>query len=216
MLNPPGSHPSSLGAKDTDAALWKKAVTLGFLLLLANVCIGFAAVVLHYDTLQCEDGPLENTQALFLAVTALSYLYLLCARTDEGIAHAGIGLLCFSFLLRELDLELLPVPVLLQTLGSGQGKRILLAALWLSLALYALFHWRHTQRLLRRYLAADALLVYGSASALLMLSFLLDRKYLLPTHAVLIEELAETTAYLLLLLPLFARAGGGLRKPVSN
>lgn len=178
------------------------------LIWLSAMVSGSLSVVLHdLEHLHDENGIFESGQVALLCIGALGYWWLAVAGVMETrLVHGTLGLLCISFVLRELDVEHLSVPELVKLLGSGIGRNLLLLCLWVWLAgLYC--------RLIPNKVAfvkdfcrsrtGIAVLVCGT---LLILSALLDRGYLPLPHLRLLEELVEIHAYLMLVLPALARA----------
>jgi len=87
-----------------------------------------------------ESGILEILQALFIAISIV--LYILCAFFNKNIGTKlisfALSLLSLSFLLRELDVEKYDIPFIFIFLGSGTGRNILLALLWIILLIVLL------------------------------------------------------------------------------
>lgn len=171
-------------------------------LLLGSINAVFAYHVILYEhhEVHGENALLENLQAAFLALAALLYLVPTAANAANNFLNKAFALLCFSFLLRELDLEHLGLPNVIAQLGSGTGRKVLLLALW-GLLLFGFVRNIGDKRgfvrqLLRSYKFALMIVVL----ILLGLSAVMDKELLPLTPARLYEELAETNAYFLMLV----------------
>lgn len=172
------------------------------LLVIANILFITVVSVTGHDRLHGENAILENFQVLLLTTGGALYLWLSGkVSTADKYLYRGLALLSASFVLRELDLELLPVPALVQSLGSGFGRNLLLTLLW-GWLFYAWFNRvADKRRFIFAFLQSRSCLLLTSALLLLIGSALLDRGLVVPGQARLFEELAETNAYLLMLLP---------------
>ena len=100
-------------------------LTLGVL----NLTLVYFLIFYGNQGLYGENGLLENIQAILLALGTFLFLAPPQYNAYSSLRYA-LALLCFSFLLRELDVEQMDIPVILQALGSGRGKRVLLLLLW--------------------------------------------------------------------------------------
>lgn len=178
----------------------------------------FSAFVIHYEYhhLHEEDGLLERLQAIVLLATTLLFLWLPRPTLAAAASQLGLALLSFSFVLREVDVERLPLPDLLRTLGSGDGKRYLLGLLWGGLAAWLLHQQRRSIGLVRQLLRVPYLHLLVTALLFLLVSFVMDKKLLDFTYHQLLEEVAECNAYFLLLLAGFWLARGRWRGPQAH
>lgn len=172
----------------------------------ANVSVVIVSITQNNTNLHAENALLENIQATFLAMAALGYLFLRPRSPGERNVYLGVALLSFSFVLRELDLDRMNVPLLARTLGSGPGRVVLLSGLWILLSAHA---WRSISakvQFLRQFLGSQLFLVLLAAFCLLLLGAMMDKNIFSMTQARLAEELLETNAYLLLVLPLLFKS----------
>jgi hypothetical protein len=104
---------------------------LFLILFLAGTFIassGYAGEMIRVDK---ENGPLENLQVVLLFLSSIAFL-LPMKRADRSCRSILLGgaMLCFSFILRELDVEDLAVPQWVIAVGSGTGRDILLGTGW--------------------------------------------------------------------------------------
>jgi len=171
-------------------------------LLLAGINALFAYDVLLFDhhEVHGENALLENLQALFLTLATALFLVPTASNIANKCLNKAFALLCFSFLLRELDLEHLGLPALLVQLGTGTGRTLLLAALW-ALVLYGFVrNVTHKPYFLRQLLRSYKFAVMAVVLVLLAISAVMDKELLPVTPARLYEELAETNAYFMMLV----------------
>jgi hypothetical protein len=194
----------------------KTALLIGFVFTLVNSILAYLGIVFQYEALYSENALLENAQVLFLAVAAIGYLVIAPSHQYERLINSAIALLCFSFVLRELDIEHLNLADVLVTLGSGTGRNILLAFLWVSLSAYGFATINNKLSMARQFISSYAFLALTIAFLLLMVGAVMDRKVIEFSHAVLIEELAETNAYFVIALPVLVKAISWAYKTAVN
>lgn len=190
----------------------------GFFLI--NAALAYAIIFFEHHHVHAENHAMENVQALVLAAGVLAHLYFFDAQKANGFFHGILSLLCFSFLLRELDVEDFPLPLLLIHLGSGVGRNILLLALWSSLA------YRGAGRIVDGSFTVEALArrffspYFGLVFLLLGASAAFDQQLLGASHPRLFEELLEVNAYLCLVVPALRswlqQGAQGLKTPESE
>ncbi|MFT6093827.1 MAG: hypothetical protein ACJA2Q_001727 [Pseudohongiellaceae bacterium] len=172
-----------------------------------NTCIIYFFLTQQSDAFHSEDAALENAQVVFLMISTLGFLFIVPFRHAEKPIHIAISLLCFSFILRELDLEDLNVSTLIKLLGSGQGRVLLLAFLWALLAFYGYGAIKNKIRYLRTFFSSPLFAVLLIAFLMLIASAVLDKKIFNIGQSRFFEELAETNAYMLISLPVVCLAG---------
>ena len=170
-------------------------------LLLLNIAFLSLVISLDLHYLYRENALLENLQALFLILSTITYLWLSSYCSGQvRLGWIAVSLLCFSFITREVDLELLPLFESIGFLFHGAGRTILLLTLWAIFArmvftqggfkgcIASIFHSKYIQYLVLSFL----FLVAGA---------IFDREFFVLDYGKLFEELVETNAYLFLLLP---------------
>jgi hypothetical protein len=176
--------------------------TLGLAGVVAlNLVSASCVIAFEYHHLHDEDHLFENLQALLLGLGVLCGSLLLRDSGREFLVWAGLAVLSLSLLLREVDLDQMPVHGALQALGTGTGRAVLLGPLWLALGFgfwnLGALRWQW----LREVLVSPVFLCQVLAFALLVVSALIDRKLLGMTHPRLAEELLEINAYAFLIWP---------------
>jgi hypothetical protein len=194
----------------------KNLLFIGFSLAAVSACLAYIGIEFQYKALHSENSLLENAQVLFLAVAAVGYLLVAPSRQNERLVNVAIALLCFSFILRELDIEHLNLGSLFVALGTGTGRKILLAVLWLSLAAYGFRTVTKKRLFFKQFISSRAFIALTAAFLLLTVGAVIDRQILQISHGVLFEELAETNAYFCIALPVLAKAISRASKTGSN
>lgn len=172
---------------------------------LVNILVLWLVIFFDYHHVHDENHIMENTQALLLGISILYYGRLAAQNPHIRLAMVSLCLLCFSFLLRELDLEYMGLPGFIVYLGSGAGRTLMLAILWLAMACAYLCKTSDVRADFRRLTASRDFKFLTASALFLLLGALMDKEVLPVGHPRLFEELAEINAYLLLLWPGWSR-----------
>lgn len=146
-----------------------------------------------------ENGIVENTQVFILFITFLIFIIpsLYQSRSDKLI-FIFFSLLILNFMLRELDVEEFNLPKILIIVGSGTGKKILLAIGFTGILLYATFNIKHYMCLSIELLRSKAgHLIFLAPIFLFLGGFFEDAQF---QHHEYFEEISELIGYILLLL----------------
>lgn len=84
---------------------------------------------LHQLDIYSESGLLENIQAFVLAIACLTFLWpVIFEKRSDKLILLFFSLLCYAFVLREVDVEDLDIPDFLKAVGHGAGRNITVAA----------------------------------------------------------------------------------------
>ena len=170
-------------------------------------CLGFAAWAAYcvfvngHVHIYAENGLIENIQASPLAVACAVYLATVALeKRSDKLILLFCSLLCYGFVLRELDIEKFDVPRALVFIGSGVGRNMTLAVAVAGICLYAaltdLPRYRNTVAKFLRSMPG-VLLVAGGV--FLIIGDLIEKNKMI-ANAVFAEEMAELLAYVLILL----------------
>lgn len=157
-----------------------------------------------------ENGTLESLQASLLVLGCLLYslsFFLgggrLSAAVDESWISRGSALLCLSFFVREVDLETLSLPALLVIPWVGNGRTLTLCLLW-GFFIFAMARSRaSTTSLVQASIEQRLMHCFALAAVLLCSGAVFDRGLVGGDSARFFEELLETNAYMMLMLPLY-------------
>ncbi len=143
-----------------------------------------------------ENGILENLEVLFLFLAMLFFLY-----ASRHVSLKTIGwfsaVVCFSFILREVDVEDLSLPQWLIVIGSGKGRNALIVALSL-FTLWQLFKQINYRMIVPLLATRFAFYMYW-VFLCLVLSWLFDKGVVKSDSSNIFEELSEVNAYALIL-----------------
>lgn len=147
-----------------------------------------------------ENGLLENIQACILLI-AFSF-YLVNAAIEKQLSTLILltcSLLCYTFFLRELDVENFDIPQILHTIGSGFGRNISIVAAFLAVSFYAAKNYQFYKQAAISFLKTrpGILLMVGGAFLIIGSSF---ESFDSIAHNSFIEEEFELLAYILILL----------------
>lgn len=150
-----------------------------------------------------ENGILETLQAVLLALSCL--MFLATAIWEKGTGRLVVlfrALLCYGFVLREVDVETLDIPDLLILLGSGSGRNLSLGIGLILLCLCALFAgFRAQLRCGLDFARSRAGLLLLSGLGFLLLGDVFEKQVLgsIPHH-VFFEEMSELLGDVMILL----------------
>jgi hypothetical protein len=170
-----------------------------------NLLTVYLVVVFEVHHLHDENHLFENLQVLLLCLSVVASSLLLRGGNPDVFVWAGLALLSFSFLLRELDLERLPLPEFLQAAGSGRGRAGLLGGLWLTLGTAFLLRQSDKRGFLLWFMQSQVFAWLALALLPLLGSAAMDKELLPFAHPRLLEELFEINAYAFMAWPALRR-----------
>ena len=148
-----------------------------------------------------ENGLMENMQAFVLVIACITFLTV--AVFNKKAAKAILlfcFFLCYSFILREVDVEDFDVPYILKLIGSGTGRNAILLVGFVTICIYALSNgYSNFKKAAVEFIKTRAgiLLVLGGVLLFAGDSFETRNTIL---HHVFFEEIFELSAYILILL----------------
>ena len=190
----------------------KYYLLFGLGLVFFNSCMTFLAMTLQYESLQSENSILENLQVVFLTLATIGYLTFTLDPPNERLINSAIALLCFSFIMRELDTEHLNLPQILIAVSSGAGRKLLLGFLWISLFLYSYATIKNKLSFIEKFVKSYRFVILAAALLFLIIGGVMDRQIFDISHSILFEELAETNAYFVIALPVFYKTAQWVHK----
>ena len=151
-------------------------------------------------SIHAENHFIENMQA---AVCAMSMFCFLAAAFVNGEKAKAIPLffavLSLAFILREVDVERLDVPEIFKTLGSGNGRNILISALFVGVFAAAFMSFKFYLGAVFKFVRTKAFHWGVAAAAVLVLSDIVERMQSVP-HYEFWEETLELVGYTLFLI----------------
>jgi len=137
-------------------------------------------------------------------------------RSTDRIELIGLALLCFSFSLREIDIELVGLPALIEQFLVGKGRTATLLVLWSGYLALLLRQPIGFVDLIKRQFDSGLAAYLLIAACLLVCGAVFDRGILMLNHPRLYEELLEVNAYLLLFIPAAKAIIAVARKPQNQ
>ena len=165
------------------------------------IWVSYSVFAEGYVQLYAENGLVETLQVYLLTAACGVYLatFALEKRSDKLLLLA-CSLLCYGFIVRELDVETLAIPQAFILMGSGVGRTVTLAVAIAAICLYAVLtdpaHYRKAAAEFVRSRPGVLLMMGG---AFLIIGELIEKSKL-GTSRVFLEEMAELVAYVLILL----------------
>jgi hypothetical protein len=144
------------------------AVTGAFLVMF--LWSGYAVLILNQPEVYAENGPIENTQVGLLAISCfLFFMAAVWGKRPDKLPLLFCSLLCYSFVLRELDFEKMCVNPVIVFWGSGVGRDIHEAILFSGIGIYSLCYFKYYANMAARFLTSRSglLLMMGGLSLLL-------------------------------------------------
>lgn len=148
-----------------------------------------------------ENGLIENMQAYLLVVACAIYLATLALeKRSDKLILAACSLLCYGFIVRELDVETFDIPRALIFIGSGLGRDMSLAVAIAAICLYAtLTDLAHYGKAALRFVKSTPGVLWMTGGVFLVIGEVMEKNKIILHHA-FVEEMAELFAYVLILL----------------
>ena len=187
------------------------AITILFFLGLTFWTI-YSVYFLNQKFIYAENGPLENTQVLTLSIASLVFLLsVLCQERKDKLFQLFFSLLCLSFVLREVDVEDLNVPNILVSIGSGNGRNVMLTIGFVAIFFCISLNIVHYKKVLKFYILSKEGFLIVAAGILLCVGTLFEEMSWVAHHT-FIEEILELSGYVIILLVAFLWSKNGLTK----
>ena len=165
--------------------------------------VGYSVYVLNQTSIYAENRLLENAQVFTLALAGFVFFRPIAyqKRTDK-LLLLFFAFLCLSFILREVDVEDLNIPIILIYIGSGIGRNVLVVAGFISILFCAIYNITHYKTVLRDFLLSIEGVLIIIAGILLFVGEYFEDAHSL-SHNVFLEEATELLSYVLILLVAF-------------
>jgi hypothetical protein len=148
-----------------------------------------------------ENGPIEFIQSCLLALACAIYLVtLLVQKRPDKLILLSCSLLCYGFVVRELDVETFDLPRVLILIGSGVGRNTTLTTAIVAIGLYAvLFDFTYYRKAAAAFARSRPGILLMTAGLFLVIADLIEKSKPMAHHA-FAEEMVELFAYVLILL----------------
>jgi len=125
-----------------------------------------------------ENGPLENLQAFLLAISCILFLVpVVMQKNSEKLLLTFCSLLCYGFVLRELDVERFDVPEVVKFIGSGIGRNISLIVGFTIIVIYAGFRFSYYKRAGILFLKSRPGILLMTGGLLLVIGDLFEKRH---------------------------------------
>ncbi len=159
------------------------------------------AVIFYDAKIYEENDIIENTQAALLIFSCIFYLFnSLEDKSSKRYISLSLSLLCYIFLLREVNVKRLDVPEILKFFGSGWGRNIsyLVGITYILFAIYkrGFLNFKNT---LIVFLKSPQSKLLFYAGGLLILGDIFEKNSHLSFH-MFFEEISEFFGYVLILI----------------
>jgi hypothetical protein len=176
----------------------------------------YSVFILNNTIIYAENGPLENLQAILLAISCIVFLAPIAQKRGMAkLIFLFCFLLCCSFILRELDVERLDVPSALKVIGSGIGRNIILTVAFITLFVYAAFKFSYYKKASILFLGSKSGILLMLGGLLLIIGNLFDKSHSI-IHNAFIEESFELGGYCFILLSAVASNFGIFIQPLDS
>ncbi len=160
----------------------------------------YAVYFLNQVSIYIENGILENTQVIVLIISMLVFFFSVFNPKREGkLILIFFTFLCFSFILREVDVETLDIPNTLKIIGHGMYRNIMIITGFIIISTYAILNYTYYKKLIYIFLVSINGILIMMAGVLLYLGDFFEH-YNSITYHVFLEEICELSGYILLLL----------------
>ena len=188
-----------------------------FAALVTNLVVIASVIASGRHDVHAENALFENIQAVCLIFSAILYAASsLRNKSTERVELMGLALLCFSFSLREIDIELIGLPQLIEQLLVGNGRTASLLVLWSGYLAFLFRQPVNLSELIHRQFDSGLSRYLFVSAGLLLTGALIDRGLFTPGHPRLFEEMLEVNAYLLLFIPAAKSIVTSARQPQDN
>jgi hypothetical protein len=164
--------------------------------------------ILNFTSIYEENELLENIQIILLAISCIVFLIpMALEKKPEKLILLFCSLLCYSFILRELDIEKLDVHAILKFFGSGIGRNTTLAVAFIALFSYAAFRFRYYTNVSVSFLRSKSGILLMLGGLFLIVGDVFEKLSSI-IHHVFWEEIFELGGYCCILLSAFAANAG--------
>ncbi|MGL4573486.1 MAG: hypothetical protein ACRCV9_01715 [Burkholderiaceae bacterium] len=165
-----------------------------------TICVGNQVLSSNQTDVFAENGLIENTQACVLALACTVYFFTaVLEKQSERLILLFCALLCYSFVLREINVEEFDIAPALVFIGHGVGRNTTLALAFSSIAIYAALHLPHYKKAAFEFAKSKAGKLLIAGGVFLFVGQYFETSHSL-SHHVFFEEIAELFGYVLILL----------------
>ena len=167
--------------------------------------------ILNITSIYAENGLIENIQVILLTISCIVFLIPLATeKKPEKLILLFCSLLCYSFILRELNFESLDVPNAIKFISYGVGRNVTLTVAFVALFSYAAFRFSYYKNVSIYFIRSKSGILLMVGGIFLIVGDLFEKRPSI-IHHVYWEELFELCGYCFILLSAFA-ANAGLNR----
>jgi len=160
----------------------------------------YSVYFLNQVSIYIENGWLENTQVITLILSCIIFLIpLFGQKREDKLILLFFSLLCFSFILREVDVEDFEIIAILKFLGHGIGRNIMLSSGFIIIAVYTMLNYDYYKDLAKEFIRSLAGRLIIAAGFLLVIGSIFEHRDSI-LHYVFLEEIFELLGYVLILI----------------
>jgi hypothetical protein len=173
--------------------------------------------ILDIATIYAENEFLENLQVIVLSISLIFFLIPIVIEKKPGTNKLILffcSLLCYNFILRELDFNKLDVNDTIKFICSGVGRNIILSAAYIAIFTYAILKFSYYVNAGISFIRSKSGILLMSGGFFLIVGDLFEKISSLAHHSYW-EELFELCGFCFILLSAFA-ANAGLNRRIRH
>ena len=160
----------------------------------------YSVYFLNQLSIYAENGWLENTQVVTLILSCITFLFpVISQKREDKLILVFFSFLCFSFVLREVDVENLDIINSLKFIGHGVGRNIMLSVGFIAIGIYVMLNYKYYKKLAKEFIISLMGRVIIIAGFLLCISYFFEHHSSI-LHHVFLEEAFELSGYVLILI----------------
>jgi hypothetical protein len=179
-------------------------IRIGFaisIFLLVDIILTYLIFIKGNSHVYQENELIENLQAILLTISCIVFLiYSPFVERSLSLIPLSLSLLCFSFLLRELDVEDFAIPAFFRLIGSGTGRNVMLSVLWIFTITYMVFSSLPFRKIISSYLSSKSGVMLLICAGFLIAGALFDSGIIGLEYSTFYEEFLELNGYYMLLM----------------
>jgi len=174
------------------------------LFLAVTLWSAYGVFILDNVAIYAENGPLEILQAVLLTMSCIVFLVAVAFQKQPArLICLFCAVLCYSFVVRELDVERLNVHRYIKFIGSGVGRNTTLAVAFTAILVYAGFNFSCYKKAVIQFLKSRPGISLMVGGLLLLLGSVFEKNHSILYNAYF-EEILELFGYVFVLLTAFA------------
>ena len=129
-------------------------IVITTIIFVVIVCyLSYCVYFLNQVFIHAENGWLENIQVVTLLIACVTFIFpVFSQKREDKLMLIFFSFLCFSFVLREVDVEEFDVPSIVILLGHGIGRNIMLTVGFVAMSVYAALNYQYYKKLAKNFL----------------------------------------------------------------